>query len=86
MPMPAAPTSNEPWIECVEAIKGGLPVIRGTRIGAHSVVARLDAGDTLQEIAAENPDLPLEAFEAAVRFARANPLVGRLTGLPYRAA
>lgn len=79
-------SARERWIESVEAIKGGLPVIRGTRISVHSVASRLKGGDTLEEIAAENPDLPVEAFEAAALFARSHPLVGRPTGLPRRAA
>jgi uncharacterized protein (DUF433 family) len=36
----------------------------------------LSHGDSLDEIAAENPDLPREAFEAAVLFAKAHPLRG----------
>lgn len=79
-------SARERWIESVEGIKGGLPVIRGTRISVHLVAARLKAGDALEEIVAENPDLPFEAFEAAALFARAHPLVGRPTGLPRRAA
>ncbi|MBG0797079.1 hypothetical protein IYX23_05180 [Methylocystis sp. L43] len=31
-------------------------------------------GDSLDEIAAENPDLPREAFAAAVLFTKAHPL------------
>lgn len=82
MPTSASTISADGWIASAAGIKGGLPVIRGTRIGAHSVAVRLDAGDTLAEIAAENSDLPFEAFEAAIRFARAYPLVGRTTNLP----
>jgi uncharacterized protein (DUF433 family) len=82
MPPSASTTSSDRWIESVAGIKGGLSVIRGTRIGVHSFMARLEAGDTLAEIAADNPDLPFEAVEAAVRFARACPLVGCTTNLP----
>lgn len=78
--------ARDAWIDRVEGIKGGLPTIRGTRITAHSVDARLKAGDTLDSIAAENSDIPHEAFEAAALFARAHPLTGRPTGLPRRSA
>ncbi len=72
-------SARNAWIESVAGIKGGLPVIKGTRITVHSVESRLVHGDSLDDIAAENPDLPREAFEAAVLFARANPLPGRPT-------
>jgi uncharacterized protein (DUF433 family) len=66
--------ARDAWIESVPGIKGGAPVIKGTRITAHAVETRLSHGDSLDEIAAENPDLPREAFEAAVLFAKAHPL------------
>lgn len=65
------------WIETNADIKGGLPVIRGTRVTAHSLAARLEHGDSLEEIMADNPDLPRAAIEAAILFAKAHPLVGR---------
>lgn len=78
--------AREAWIDSVDGSKGGLPIIKGTRISVHSIDARLKAGDRLETIVAENPDLPAEAFEAAAVFARAHPLPGRPTGLPRRAA
>lgn len=78
--------ARDAWIESVPGIKGGLPVIKGTRITVHSVLARLAHGDSLDEIAAENPDLPREAFEAAVLFAKAHPLSGRPSNLARRPA
>jgi uncharacterized protein (DUF433 family) len=79
-------TARDRWIDSVVGIKGGLPIIKGTRITAHSVEARLKAGDRLDDIAAENPDLPREDFEAAAIFAKAHPLAGRPTATPRRAA
>lgn len=64
------------WIESVPEIRGGAPIIKGTRITVHAVEARLLHGDSLDEIAAENPDVPREAFVAAVLFAKAHPLRG----------
>lgn len=49
------------WIERVPEIRGGMPVIKGTRITAHAIEARLLHGDSLDEIAAENPDVPRAA-------------------------
>lgn len=69
--------AREIWIDSVPGIKGGLPVIKGTRLTVHSIEARLEHGDSLDDIAAENPDLPREAFETALLFARAHPLSGR---------
>lgn len=69
--------AREAWIDSDPAIKGGLPVIRGTRLTVHSLAARLTAGDRLEDLVADNPDLPPEAIEAAVIFARAHPLAGR---------
>ncbi len=73
--------ARDRWIESVDGIKGGLPVIRGTRITVYSIAARIKGGDTLEEIGRENPDIPLEAFEIAALFARSHPLAGRPVGL-----
>ena len=56
---------------------GGMPVIRGTRITVYSVLGRLQDGDSIADLVADNPDIPREAFEAAAIFARAHPLRGR---------
>ncbi|GGK46066.1 DUF433 domain-containing protein [Salinarimonas ramus] len=59
------------WIERNGAVHGGVPVIRGTRTTVYSVLARVNRGETLDELVKENPDIPRAAFEAAVTFARA---------------
>ncbi|MCA9259888.1 MAG: DUF433 domain-containing protein [Planctomycetales bacterium] len=69
--------AREHWIESVAGIKGGLPVIRGTRLTAHSLAARVEHGDRIEDLIAENPDLPAEAIEAAIVFAKSHPLPGR---------
>jgi uncharacterized protein (DUF433 family) len=66
-----------------EEIKGGTPVIRGTRMTVYSVLDRVDHGDTIDDILSENPDLSREALEAAVTYARAHPLIGRPGGRPW---
>ncbi|MFV3130286.1 DUF433 domain-containing protein [Niveispirillum sp. KHB5.9] len=54
-----------------QSIRGGSVILRGTRITAASVAARIDYGEALGEIAAESPEIPSEAFEAALIFAKA---------------
>ena len=61
------------WIETNETVQGGTPVIRGTRITVYSVLARVEGDETLDTLVANNPDVPREAFEAAISFARAHP-------------
>jgi excisionase family DNA binding protein len=78
--------ARDAWIASVEGIKGGLPVIRGTRITVHSVEARARRGERIDDIANENPDIPREAFEAAVVFAKTHPLAGRAGASPRRKA
>jgi uncharacterized protein (DUF433 family) len=63
-----------------EAIKGGTPVIRGTRMTVYSVLGRVEHGETIDEILTDNPDLAREAIEAAVTYARTHPLMGRPAG------
>ena len=65
-------------------ILGGTPVIRGTRMTVYSVLGRLQDGDNIDDLTADNPDIPREAFEAAAIFARAHPLRGRPSGRPWR--
>jgi uncharacterized protein (DUF433 family) len=68
------------------AILGGTPVIRGTRLTAYSVQARLAAGEGVDDILADYPDLTREAVEAADVYARTHPLRGRPSGRPWRVA
>jgi uncharacterized protein (DUF433 family) len=52
-------------------IQGGTPVISGTRMTVYSVLGRIEHGDTIEDILADNPDIAREAIEAAVAYARA---------------
>jgi excisionase family DNA binding protein len=65
------------FIEADPEVKGGEPVIRGTRLTARAVLARLAGGDGLRELAADYPDINPAAFEAAALYARTHPLRGR---------
>jgi uncharacterized protein (DUF433 family) len=73
------------WIERNPDIKGGTPVIKGTRMSVYSVRGRIEHGDSIEDVLEDNPDLPRDAIEAALAYARANPLVGRPGGKPWRA-
>jgi uncharacterized protein (DUF433 family) len=65
------------FIEIDSRIKGGEPVIRGTRVTARAVLARLAGGDGISDLAADYPDIDPLAFEAAALYARTHPLRGR---------
>jgi uncharacterized protein (DUF433 family) len=59
-------TSRDSWITIDEEIKGGTPVIRGTRVTVYSVLGRVEHGDSVEDLLADNPDLKREAIEAAI--------------------
>ena len=67
-------------------ILGGTPVIRGTRISVYSVLGRLQNGDDLEDLVADYPDIPKNAFGAASLYATAHPMRGRPSGRPWRNA
>jgi uncharacterized protein (DUF433 family) len=68
---------RDKFIEVNPDIRGGLPVIAGTRIGVHAIADRIGAGDTLDMLVEEYPGLAREAFEVALRYAEAHPRRGR---------
>lgn len=76
--------SRDAHIMADPEILGGTPMIRGTRITVYSVLGRLQDGDSVDDLVADNPDVPRQAFEAAAIFARAHPLRGRPGGRPWR--
>jgi uncharacterized protein (DUF433 family) len=49
----------------------GKPVVAGTRITVESIVERIGAGETVDQIVAAHPRLTREAVLAAVAFAAA---------------
>lgn len=76
---------REEHLEARADILGGEPVIKGTRITCRSVLGRLEDGDTLEDLGADYPEIPLAAFEAAATYARAHPPRGRPSqGKPWR--
>jgi len=78
--------SRDTSIVIDEAIKGGTPVIRGTRITVYSMLGRVEHGETVDDILSDNPDLSREAVETAIIYARTHPLMGRPGGRPWATA
>jgi uncharacterized protein (DUF433 family) len=74
------------YIERNPEIKGGVPVIRGTRLGVYAVASRVSAGDTIEDLVEDYPNVPREAFETALLYARAHPRRGRPSRRPWREA
>jgi uncharacterized protein (DUF433 family) len=65
------------WIVCDPNVKGGEPVIRGSRVSVHTLAERLAQGEPEEILDEDFPHIPPEAREVAVQFARANPRRGR---------
>jgi len=75
--------TRDSWIVIDEEIKGGTPVIRGTRMTVYSALGRVEHGDSLEEVLADNSDLTRKAIEAAIIYARTHPLIRRPSGRPW---
>lgn len=65
-------------IACDAGVRGGIPVIAGTRIGAYEV-ADVVVRAGVDEALATYPSLDREKIDAAVVYASANPRIGRPT-------
>jgi uncharacterized protein (DUF433 family) len=68
---------RERWIASDPAIKGGEPVIRGSRVSVHTLAARIAEGEDEAVLDEDFPQIPAEAREVAVIYAHANPRRGR---------
>lgn len=66
-----------------EDILGGTPIIAGTRMTVYSVLARINEGESLEEIHEDNPDISIEALQTAEIYARSNPILGRPKAQPW---
>jgi len=75
--------SRDDYIEENPEIMGGTPILRGTRISVYAVLGRLNDGDNIEDILADNPHLSREAVETAALYARTHPFVGRPGGRPW---
>jgi uncharacterized protein (DUF433 family) len=68
---------RDQWIVHDPEIKGGEPVINGSRMSVHTLAARIAEGESEQALEEDLPHIPAEAREVAVLYARANPRRGR---------
>jgi len=78
--------SRDDHIELNPDVMGGTPVLRGTRMTVYAVLGRIDGGDSVDDILADNPHLTREAVETAALYARTHPFVGRPGGRPWARA
>ena len=67
-------------------IRGGLPVIKGTRIGVYEIAAMLDQEPNEAEFLEEYPSLKAEDLELAKIYAAAYPRRGRPPRHPWHTA
>lgn len=72
--------ARDAFIETVDGVQGGRPVIKGTRLTVSAIYGRLLSGDSVDELAEDYPDIPREAFEAAFLYGKTHPQVGRPVG------
>ncbi|HXE46413.1 MAG TPA: DUF433 domain-containing protein [Conexibacter sp.] len=70
----------ERYIERNPAIMGGVPVIRGTRVPVRTVAGLIERGESRAIMREDYPQVPEEAYAAAVRWALENPRRGRRPG------
>jgi len=70
-------TARDSWIETVEGVQGGRSVIKGTRLTISAIFGRLSAGDSVEDLMTDYPDIPREAFEASFIYGQTHPQVGR---------
>ena len=56
-------------IQSDPSIMMGKPVIKGTRITVELILEKLAAGETIEQILEEHPQLTREAIQAALAFA-----------------
>ncbi|MDE3174787.1 MAG: DUF433 domain-containing protein [Pseudomonadota bacterium] len=69
--------ARESWIETVEGVQGGRPVIEGTRLTISAIFGRLSCGDTVEDLMADYPDIPRDGLEASFIYGQTHPQVGR---------
>lgn len=76
---------RERFIESNPSVMGGEPVISDTRIPVRAVAVRIDGGESIADLREDYPEVPQEAFEAALTYAQAHPRRGR-PARPWRDA
>ena len=69
--------ARDAWIETIEGVQGGRPVIKGTRLTVSAIFGRLSSGDAIEDLTADYHDIPRKAFEAAFIYGKTHPQLGR---------
>jgi uncharacterized protein (DUF433 family) len=69
--------ARDQFIESVDGVAGGRPVIKGTRLTVSAIYGRMSSGDSIDELVLDYPDIPRDAFEAAFLYVETHPQVGR---------
>lgn len=59
-------------VESVPGKVGGLPVIKGTRILASTIVEDSELGSSLDQIQENYPSLPIEKIQGIIEFAHSH--------------
>jgi uncharacterized protein (DUF433 family) len=65
------------FIQSVKGVQGGRPIIKDTRLTVSAIYGRLISGDSVDDLLADYPNIPREAFEAAFLYGRTHPQIGR---------
>lgn len=68
---------RERLVEVNPEVRGGVPVIAGTRMPVRSLARLIELGETREVLREDYPFLPEESFELAPLWAKANPRQGR---------
>lgn len=68
---------RERLVEVNPKVRGGEPVIAGTRVPIRGLARQIELGETIEALHEDYPFLPEEAFELAPLWASANPRRGR---------
>jgi uncharacterized protein (DUF433 family) len=68
---------RERLVEVDPEVRGGEPVIKGTRVPVRSLARQMELGENPDTLREEYPFLSEEAFELAPLWAKANPRQGR---------
>lgn len=71
------------YVQSDPCVMGGEPVIRGTRVPVRDLAELIELGESPHVLAEDFPQVPEQAYELAVQWARANPRRGR-PAAPWR--
>ncbi|MCW3039600.1 MAG: hypothetical protein JWM31_1505 [Solirubrobacterales bacterium] len=64
---------DEDWVVFDPQIRGGEPIVRGSRISPYTLVMRLEHGESDEVLDDDLPHIPPEGREAVKRWVQQNP-------------